>query len=205
MPCAPGKNKFSVEDALSLRKKWREKLGINDNEVLFIYSGGLSPWQSIDKAYEIFLKYKREKGNAVFLIMTPNKDGLDFPEATIMSFASSEVSEVLFAGDVAFLIREDFVTNHVAFPNKYLEYVLSNMLIISTPYLKDISKEIKEKHLGMIIEKTDDFSSSQLESILKAKGTFEENYTLRKEITESHGFSKTLKKFAKKIDETIDN
>ena len=54
------------------------------------------------------------------------------------------------------MLRENCITNNVAFPNKFLEYVQSRMKIITTPYVFEVSKQIEEYKLGFIYDFSDD-------------------------------------------------
>ena len=44
------------------------------------------------------------------------------------------------------------MTNNVAFPNKYLEYVKSGLKIITTPYLHEIADQIKKYKIGYLYD-----------------------------------------------------
>ena len=72
----------------------------------------------------------------------------------IDSYPGSEVRKVLCAGDFAFLLRDDFVTNHVAYPNKFLEYVSCGLKVIATPYVYDVANQIRQYNLGVICDYT---------------------------------------------------
>ena len=199
VPCAMSADIPTYEQALEYRKRYRDEFGISPQQTLFVYSGGTSPWQSIDDAYQIFETYRNTcDSNAKFLLMTPNPVQAEYKNTIIRSYSYEEVNKAIFAGDVAMLIRGNFVTNHMAFPNKFLEYVRSNMLIVTTPYLNDISKYVRQESLGMIFD-----SQTSLESLLDAVNshTFSHSeYERRISFAKSFDFTETLRGFAEYLE-----
>ncbi|MBS3198660.1 glycosyltransferase [Turicibacter bilis] len=134
IPCGINDNNT---DFVFNRKKWRRKLDIEDASRVIVYSGGISQWQSIDETLEIiydFLNYDQSHRACIF-----SKD-LQFIKEKIKheyinkirleSLNHTEVSEALSACDVGLIIRKNDVTNNVAFPNKFSEYIQANLIII---------------------------------------------------------------------------
>ena len=199
VPPAADSREYSFEEAKELREQWRAKLGIADDEVLFIYSGRISLQQSIADAHETFKNYIKEGGKAKFLIMTPDIKKINYDDTIVMSFSPELVSEVLFAGDIAMLLRDNVVTSKVDFPNKYLEYVKSNMFIISTPYISEVSKEIIDTATGMIIKNNSSFVGHLLMTKFSKEKPLWEDFENRKKLIEKHSFKNTLVPFAEKI------
>jgi glycosyltransferase involved in cell wall biosynthesis len=157
IPCATTNKMMDAEEFGKNRKLYREKYDLKDNELLFIYSGGISPWQCIDETLEMYKEISNHVHHVRMLLISHNIDKLDeqeIKEYGILtdSYPPEEVEKVLCAGDYAFLLRKKSLTNKVAFPNKFLEYVRSGMRIIATPYIQDVSTQIKEFSLGTIVE-----------------------------------------------------
>ncbi len=198
IPCALENKDYTYEQVIKYRKKWRDEFGVRDDEVLFIYSGGNSPWQSIDESYVAFTKFKSAYSKAKFLIMSNTNIEQKYEDVIYRSFSADKVFEVLFAGDVGFLIRSNSLTNKVAFPNKYLEYVRANLEIISTPYLSDISKEIKNENIGMILDKEDSFNPEELFFKINHR-EYKNELKRRRKICDKYNFNKTLSNFVQEI------
>lgn len=198
IPCALENKDYNYKQVMKYRKKWRAEFGVSDNEILFIYSGGNSPWQSIDEAYNIFSVFKRKYSESKFLIMSNSAIDVKYEDVIYRSFSADKVFEVLFAGDVGFLIRSNSLTNKVAFPNKYLEYVRANLEIISTPYLSDISKEIKNENIGMILDKEDSFNPEELFFKINHR-EYKNELKRRRKICDKYNFNKTLSNFVQEI------
>ena len=158
VPCATNGEEFNREKYLKDRKKYRGKYHIDKDEVVFIYSGGISPWQCVSETIELYIKIANfVERKTRLLVFSHNKDAIikmaDGDERIqIDSYSPDELAHALSAGDYAFLLRANNITNNVAFPNKFLEYVQSGMRIITTPYVKEIAKQVKENNLGFIYD-----------------------------------------------------
>lgn len=158
VPCATSMNKIEKKDYILFREKYRKKYNIASDEKVFIYSGGVSPWQCIDETIELYNNLsKRIKGKSRLIMFSYNlnviKDKLKGNENVILdTYKPDELTKALCAGDYAFFLRKDCVTNNVAFPNKYLEYLLAGMYIISTPYVYESAEQIKNNHMGYLYD-----------------------------------------------------
>lgn len=198
VPCAKRKFKLDVDSIKSNREAYRKKYNISNDEVLFIYSGGYSPWQCVDKTIKLFAEYNKINPKSKLLILSGDKDKIDAMGHSNIIKASvpfSEVDATLCAGDYAFMLRDDFVTNHVAFPNKYCEYLASGMRVISSSYLYTISKSIKNNNVGLVLEDNDD-----LEKICGyIEKTINENvdFSVRQKMLDDMSFDETLKPVAR--------
>lgn len=162
VPCATintGENFF--ENYEIYRDTYRSKYEIQKNEKVFIYSGGTSSWQCIEETIALFRKIKEAGVAAKLLVFSHDEEkikklvGSD-QDIIIDSYRPEELAKALCAGDFAFLLRKDCVTNNVAFPNKYLEYVQSKMKIIATPYIYEIAEQISKYNLGYMYSFEDD-------------------------------------------------
>lgn len=158
VPCAKKYDSINLNDYRNNREKNRNKYGISSESILFIYSGGISPWQCIDKTIEIFNYISSRIPNCKLLLLSDQADKINISQPNIIKdeLPYDMVDETLCAGDYAFMIREDLVTNHVAFPNKYCEYIASGMRIISSPYLRTVANNIKENSLGYVLKNNED-------------------------------------------------
>lgn len=197
VPCAKRKYKLDTELITKNRKIYRDKYNINNDEIVFIYSGGYSPWQCVDETIEIFNEYNKRNKNSKLLILSGDNEKIDTKgNKNIIkdSVPFNEVDATLCAGDYAFMLRGDFVTNHVAFPNKYCEYLASGMRVISSPYLYTISKSIKNNNVGLVLDENTD-----IESICKyVEKTIHDKVDLdiRQKMLDEMSFDETLKPFA---------
>ncbi|MEW6621772.1 MAG: glycosyltransferase [Bacillota bacterium] len=199
VPCAIDNNNIDDKEKKLLKSYYREKYNIAMDETVFIYSGGVSPWQCIDKSIEIFKRINEKKDlRARMMIFSHQADIIrakvaDDKNIIVDSLSSDEVNKALCMGDFALLIRENYITNNVAYPNKFLEYVQSGMKVISTPYIFDVAEEIVNYDVGVIIDLNN--YCSELAEYFGRNETLIEDSAKRKELLYSSSFEYTLKSF----------
>ncbi len=156
IPCGIPQTQIDVDSSKSNRVLYRQRYGIGDDDSLFIYSGGVSPWQCIDESVKMFKELNSITSKSIkLLILSGNKAAISkyqSKDIIIDSYSGDEVRKVLCAGDFAFMLRQEFVTNNVAYPNKFLEYVCAGLHVISTTAVRDIATQIKDYHVGTLTE-----------------------------------------------------
>lgn len=138
--CRADLSNFYVDT--DMRNSLRRQLSLTENDILFVYSGGLHKWQNVDKALAYFSKYYDVYPTSKFLILTNQTN-----EATallqedyaylksnvfVRSVSFNQVSSYLNAADAAFLIRDNVIMNAVAFPTKLAEYMACGLPVVST-------------------------------------------------------------------------
>ncbi len=125
------------------RQEARAELCVKDNEVLFVYSGGLHGWQKIEESLSVFKDYYAYNQSAKMLILTGDsealnelmtKDAFSSIKKRIISFSVpfASVSKYLNAADIAFLMRDNHTMNAVASPTKLAEYLACGLPIITS-------------------------------------------------------------------------
>ncbi|HRN37811.1 MAG TPA: hypothetical protein PLL18_12975, partial [Flavobacteriales bacterium] len=62
---------------------------------------------------------------------------------------------VLVGCDHALLIREDAITNRVASPTKFAEYLACGLPVVISPYIGDFSGEVDRERLGTVYSEGD--------------------------------------------------
>ena len=141
IPCGV---KEVCDNVMERRRAWRERLGWQGKTV-WTYCGGLSPWQLVDRVIDQFTEYQGGDGDLLWMI-TPDADkakakclasGIRNERFRCETLSPSEVEERLAAGDIGFLLRDDNVTNRVAFPNKFAQYVNAGLLTVLTKGLAE--------------------------------------------------------------------
>lgn len=125
------------------RKEMRKKLGYNDNNIVFVYSGGMHAWQKVEDSVKVFINFHKTHKTARLLVLTKNQDEFfkilhktenrEITEDTIVkSLGYNEVSKYLNASDIAFLLRDNHTMNAVASPTKLSEYMACGLPVISS-------------------------------------------------------------------------
>lgn len=158
-PCATDNRFFDKKTYEENRRAYRSKYELDDDTPVFIYSGGVSKWQCIEETLQLFTEILEKVPNARLLLFSHRVDYIrrltNRAEIITDSYAPDELGKALCAADFAFLLRVNCVTNNVAFPNKYLEYVKSGLKIIATPYLYEIADQIKKFKIGYLYDMDD--------------------------------------------------
>ena len=160
----------------------------------FIYTGSNAPWQCLKETLDIYRSIcEIYPSNLTLLVSDKNyKVPQEYSNLSISKYtvSSEEVSSYLSAADFAFLIRKSDVTNKVAYPNKFYDYISHNLPVITTNAIDDISRAITEYKLGSIIE-IDKYSPEKI--INDCKNSIQFNNF--KNYSELNLFQNTLKDF----------
>ena len=156
----------------SLRQLYREKLRIADRTVV-TYSGGIAPWQRIENTIDLFIKLKENAADLFMLFLTQEPAQLrkmiggkihpnDF---TVLQVPHREVPGYLSAADVGVLLREDRLTNHVAAPIKFSEYMCCGLPCILSKNIGDTAQVIQEIGAGIVLD-----SEGKVPSVSEIRG-----------------------------------
>ncbi|PKO07309.1 MAG: hypothetical protein CVU41_01015 [Chloroflexi bacterium HGW-Chloroflexi-3] len=148
------------------RQKMRKKLGINERFV-FLYLGALNVWQWPEAMFNLFGQIHKMISNSYFYLLVPKayhqklvemiKDrGISEENYTIDQVDQDKVGSIISIADTGFLLREEHPVNQVAYPTKAGEYLAAGIPIITTKNVGDVSKEIQNKNLGLIISPSDE-------------------------------------------------
>ena len=149
VPCAPNLDEIHPIKYIEKRKIYRDRYNLADDELAFVYSGGMSAWQCIEETISLYKSLSQKIDlSSKLLIFSHNIDDIksmiEGEDSIIVdSYKPDELKYALYLGDFAFLLRRDCATNNVAFPNKFLEYIASGMKVISTPYVYEIAGQPK--------------------------------------------------------------
>lgn len=143
-----------------LRKNIRQKLKISD-KTAFLYSGALDKeWQIPDFVFSVFSLISKKISNSYFIFLTPNgkivkkyvaKFGIN-EDLIFTKFASFlEINGFLNAADAGVMFREDAVTNNVASPTKFAEYLMAGLPVIISEKIGDFSEFVAKNNVGIVL------------------------------------------------------
>ena len=148
---------FSKEELINERTL----MGFKADDVIMVYSGSTAGWQSFNTLGTI-LGNVLEKENHFKLLFLSGEDeniaGMKkrFPGQVASKWVKHhEVQKVLAACDYGILFRENSVTNQVASPTKFAEYLSAGLPVIISENLGDYSDFVKIKKCGMVISESD--------------------------------------------------
>lgn len=135
----------------------RAMLGFGPADVVLVYSGSTAGWQSFGMLEELLAGVLAAQPYVKVLFLCP-------PDAVIDSFAArwkgravrtwvgpAQVPHVLNACDMALLVREDTLTNRVASPTKFAEYLASGLPVLISPCIGDFSEAVARHGLGTVL------------------------------------------------------
>jgi glycosyltransferase involved in cell wall biosynthesis len=143
----------------SLRQLYRDRLGASNRTVL-VYSGGVAPWQKLEGIIRLFVNLKKNVDSLFMLFLTQEprmikkiiKDQIQPEDVKIIRALHSEVPGYLCAADVGILLRDNILTNNVASPIKFSEYMCSGLPCILSGNIGDTAEIIRRGNAGIILD-----------------------------------------------------
>jgi hypothetical protein len=160
-----------------------EGYGWKRSDLVLVYSGSLAGWQSFEKVNKLSQKFLKIDTNRV-LFLSKECDEITqlsklFPGQVKREWLSHDkVSQYLSIGDYGILIRDQNITNYVASPVKFAEYLSVGLKVLISPELGDFSELLIANNLGEIItsdltslEKVNDNEKNRLIAFAKSNFT----------------------------------
>ena len=125
------------------RRALRDDLSYRDKNIVFVYSGGMHPWQKVDGVLRFFQQLHAIDACTRLLVLTRETDAFmsylhragyeNLPDfIKVLSLSYEQVPDYLNASDAAFLMRDDVVMNAVASPTKLAEYFACGLPVITS-------------------------------------------------------------------------
>jgi len=157
VPCFVDTKKFAFDP--NVREKVRSEFGIGNGATVLLYCGTLRYYSKNEEIFRIFRKIKESGKDAVFLMITPDKElaeeaaqnaGVSIDDLRIVCGGHEDVARWLQAGDLAFLLRDQDEVNLVACPMKFAEYIRSGVKTVVTPGIGDLADFIEGQNAGWI-------------------------------------------------------
>jgi glycosyltransferase involved in cell wall biosynthesis len=137
--------------------KRRKELGYIKEDIVFVYSGSLAGWQSINLMIE-FIKTVLQKSTSHKILFLSDLSQeikflhIEFPnQVQCLKLNPIDLPHYLIACDYGILIREKSVTNQVASPVKFAEYLACGLPVIISNELGDYSEFVKLNECGFIL------------------------------------------------------
>lgn len=131
----------------------------DESSVLLIYSGSTAGWQSFALLKDLLIPLLETQAQVKVLFLSKpdaNNQALQqrFPGRVDVKWARpDEVAALLAHGDHGLLVREDTITNRVASPTKFAEYLAAGLPILISDHLGDFSAMVREHGLGEVVHK----------------------------------------------------
>jgi glycosyltransferase involved in cell wall biosynthesis len=155
IPCTLGR---SVEPAVAAPvAPFRNELGWGDDAVVLVYSGTSVGWQSLERAEAVMAPWLQACATGRVLFLCPSHPVIDrlmqrFPGRIAQRWvAQTAVRSHLLACDFGVLIREEAITNRVASPTKFAEYLAAGLPVLISPHVGDFSDMVQGSELGLVL------------------------------------------------------
>lgn len=156
VPCTLSED-FSSEFPSSEKiKSIRKEIGFSDSDVVIVYSGSSAGWQSFSLVEKILNDVFEKNSNVKLLWLTYHLDeSSEFVKHNKSRIKTAwvkpeQVKSYLLASDYGLLYRESSVTNQVASPVKFAEYLICGLNVIISENLGDYSEFVKKNNCGMV-------------------------------------------------------
>jgi hypothetical protein len=127
-------------------EKLRNDLGYNEKDIVFVYSGSAAGWQSFHLIDGFITSLMEEHPNVKLLVLSshfdPNFEVIKrYSDRVIIKWVPAEqVKNHLLASDYGILFREETITNKVASPVKFAEYLSCGLKVVISDNLGDYTK-----------------------------------------------------------------
>lgn len=134
----------------------RNELGFKNNDVVLVYSGSTAGWQSFGLLKD-FLEKALEKDNVKVLFLSEGDKNIDALKAKFQGRVQNkflkhkDVLTYLSACDYGILLRENTVTNQVASPTKFAEYLSAGLKVLISENIGDYTAFTRENNCGEVL------------------------------------------------------
>lgn len=159
VPCSLGSAHLQQgRDAVAAR----DRLGFTSTDVVLVYAGSAAGWQSFALLERFIALVLSAQPRVKVLFLCPPDAAIDALVANWLGRAvrawvqPAEVPAVLAACDHALLIREDSITNRVASPTKFAEYLACGLPVVISPHIGDFSGDVAREQLGVVYQDGDE-------------------------------------------------
>lgn len=157
IPCMLGSNFENQAYSQETSLKIREKLGFSAEDIILIYSGSIAAWQSFEFLYG-FLEFQLQSNSQIKVVFLAKPHEIieqldeNFPNRVKRLWLNvSEVYQHLIIGDYGILFREQTVTNQVASPVKFAEYLSAGLKVLISENLGDFTDFVQKNNAGIVI------------------------------------------------------
>ncbi len=149
IPCTLGKEVAGIAPARAQR---------TGDSIRLVYSGSTAGWQSFERLKPLLTQVLHAQPNVQVLFLSrhdANNAALEaaYPGRVAVKWLDhAEVAPALAACDYGIMVRERTITNRVASPTKFAEYLASGLRVITNDGLGDLSALVRAYDLGLVLE-----------------------------------------------------
>lgn len=137
--------------------KIRKMLSWKADDIGFVYAGSTAGWQSFEKLSD-FLQVVLANNPKIKVLFLSKSDENNqklqqqFPDQVQIQWLKPvEVPKVMSACDYGLLLRDKSVTNRVAAPTKFAEYLVCGLSVVISGEIGDYSDFVRKQDCGVVI------------------------------------------------------
>lgn len=156
VPCTLSNDFVFDLPSKEMLKQIKQELGFGENDIVLVYSGSSAGWQSFKLVEDLLTKLMSTNENVKLLWLTNKLDeNSDFVKQFKVRIKTAwvkpeVVKNYLFTGDYGILFRENSITNQVASPVKFAEYLSCGLNVMISENLGDFSEFVKQNNCGTV-------------------------------------------------------
>jgi hypothetical protein len=130
---------------------------LSEDPVRLVYSGSTAGWQSFDLLKDLLTRALDAQPNVRVLFLSKrdaNNSALEtaYPGRVEVKWLDhAQVAEALTTCDYGIMVRERTITNQVASPTKFAEYLSNGLPVITNEGLGDFSELVRKENLGIVL------------------------------------------------------
>ncbi|MCC6452747.1 MAG: glycosyltransferase, partial [Acidobacteria bacterium] len=167
IPCCVDLERRFSGDHASLRREFREKLGLDGRRVI-VYAGSFGGWYLTDEMLSFFETARKNDAKTFVMILTQREkekiaDALrakGFADADFMveSVSPDEIGNYLNAADIAISFIKACYSKLSSSPTKLAEYLACGLPIIANRGVGDVDELIEKNNVGVLLDGFDEGS-----------------------------------------------
>ena len=178
IPCLLNSQFANMDFTEENKLKAREQIGLKSDEVVLLFSASKSDWQSLGYIAPAMVNLFRINPKLRLILLSnglvDESIWLGFEDRVIQDWVDpNDVLGFYLAADFGLLIREETVTNKVAAPVKFAEYLASGLQVIISPSIGDNSDLVKKESLGLVVD------LKRIDSIELSRPSFADSIRIR--------------------------
>ncbi|MCB9184788.1 MAG: glycosyltransferase [Flavobacteriales bacterium] len=159
IPCTLGR---SVERSQEKQASGlRADLGWSESDTILVYSGTAVGWQSLELAERLVSPWLHGAADRRMLFLSNEHAVITRLEARFPSQVArrwvdhAQVRSLLLDCDAGLLLREDRITNQVASPTKFAEYLSAGLPVLISERVGDFSRMVQQEGLGSLVQEAE--------------------------------------------------
>ncbi len=152
------KERYSIIPCTLTSESQSSEVIPRSNNVKVVYAGGTGAWQSFEKVVGLLDELMEKQADVETLFLTKENPALTsliekYPSRCQRKWVKhNEVYKELASCDYGILLRDDKITNRVASPVKFAEYLNAGLKVLISPYIGDFSEFVKSNNCGLVVE-----------------------------------------------------